>query len=146
MPSMNPSFSISTAEVRYIETDQMGVTHHGTFPVWFEIGRTGYMAQRGLPYGEIEARGVLLPVAELWYRMMAPARYGDTVEIVTWLSRLESRRVRFAYHVRRQGTPLCRGWSTLMCVGTDFRPRRFPDWVREVMGPEMGDDLPDAPK
>lgn len=35
--------SESKIEVRYAETDQMGVVHHAVYPVWYEVARTDYM-------------------------------------------------------------------------------------------------------
>ena len=64
-------------EVRYSETDQMGVVHHANYLVWFELARTRLCLEAGFHYAEIEKRGLLLLVtsAQLTYR--APARYGD---------------------------------------------------------------------
>jgi len=115
--------------VRYAETDQMGVAYYATYPVWFEVGRTRLMAAHGMPYGEVESRGYLLPVSETYYRLLAPARYEDAVDIDTWIEKIESRRVTFQYRVRRGDAVLAEGWTRLMCVDTDFRPRRFPEWL-----------------
>ena len=60
-------------KVRYAETDQMGIAYYGHYVVWFEVGRTHYMETCGLPYREIEERGVILPVSETYYRLIAPA-------------------------------------------------------------------------
>lgn len=125
--------------VRYAETDQMGIAYYGTYPVWFEVGRTHLMAARGLPYGEVEARGCILPVSETYYRLLAPARYEDAIDIDTWVARLESRRVTFGYRIRRDATCLAEGWTRLVCVDTSFRPRRFPAWLVEALGPETGE-------
>ena len=40
--------------VRYHETDAMGVAHHSSHLVWFEIGRTELMRARGISYAELE--------------------------------------------------------------------------------------------
>ncbi len=37
-------------EVRYGETDQMGVVHHANYLLYFEEGRTRMMTALGLPY------------------------------------------------------------------------------------------------
>lgn len=129
----------STETVRYAETDQMGITYNAVYPVWFEIGRTDYMAAGGLHYRDIEARGFLLPVSEIYYRLTAPARFGDAITIDTWLIRLESRRVTFGYRIRRDAETLASGWSRLICLTSDFRPTRFPDWIRSAMGPALGE-------
>jgi acyl-CoA thioester hydrolase len=125
--------------VRYAETDQMGIAYYATYPVWFEVGRTRLMAARGLPYREVEARGYLLPVSETYFRLLAPARYEDAIDIDTWIARVESRRVTFGYRVRRGDTRLAEGWTRLVCLDTDFRPRRFPPWLVDAMGPATGD-------
>ena len=41
-------------EVRYQETDQMGVVYHANYLVWFEIGRTKFIEQLGFKYAEME--------------------------------------------------------------------------------------------
>lgn len=137
---MNAPVASTPISVRYAETDQMGVAYYGVYPVWFEVGRTALMAERGYPYHELEAQGILLPVSETYYRLRAPARYGEEIHVDTWVSRLESRRVTFGYRIRRGDTALADGWTRLVCVGRDFRPRRFPEWLLEAMGPVSGDD------
>ncbi|MCK5619596.1 MAG: hypothetical protein KAJ17_09355, partial [Candidatus Krumholzibacteria bacterium] len=45
-----------TAElrVRYGETDRMGVAHHSSYLLWFELGRTGLLREAGFSYREME--------------------------------------------------------------------------------------------
>ena len=125
--------------VRYAETDQMGIVHHSTYPIWFEIGRTHYMSTRGHSYSDLEAGGIILPISDYWCRMVAPARYGEEIVIDTWLARAESRRVTFGYRIRREDTRLATGGTRLVCVNRDFHPQRLPEWLRGAMGPELGD-------
>ena len=47
-------------EVRYFETDQMGVVHHANYLVWFELARTALCAESGYHYAEIEQLGFRL--------------------------------------------------------------------------------------
>ena len=89
----------SDLEVRYAETDQMGVVHHANYLVWFELARTQLCATSGISYAEIERRGYWLMVtgAHLSYR--GGARYGDTVRITCQISRESSRLQWFDYEV-----------------------------------------------
>lgn len=98
-------------EVRYAETDQMGVVHHANYLVWFELARTRLCEGSGLHYSQVERLGYFLMVtgAELSYRRSA--RYGDTVEVSARLARLGSRGVRFAYEVRRGSELLATGFT-----------------------------------
>ncbi len=64
-------------EVRYAETDQMGVVHHGVYVVWMEAARVEFLKRLGVPYHELERSGVRLPVVELGVTYRAPAAFGQ---------------------------------------------------------------------
>ena len=64
--------STSLIEVRYAETDQMGVVHHSHYPVFFEQGRTRYFQEHLKPYQEFEKDGLLAPVTS--YRVELKGR------------------------------------------------------------------------
>ena len=49
-------------DVRYYETDQMGIVHHSNYIRYFECGRTDMLKQLGLPMEKIEEAGVMMPV------------------------------------------------------------------------------------
>jgi len=48
---------ISTVEVRYAETDQMGIAHHSNYAVWFEVARTDFIKAAGISYTDVEKEG-----------------------------------------------------------------------------------------
>lgn len=102
-----------TAEVRvrYAETDAMGVVYHANYLAWFEVGRTEWLRQQGVPYTEFEARGLFVPVVEVQARYLSPARYDDVLQIETTVSDLSPARVTFAYRISREGVLLCEGRS-----------------------------------
>ena len=86
-------------KVRYAETDAQGVVYHGSYVVWFEVGRTEYCDVAGYPYARMEAEGVNIVVSDLAARYRRPARYGDTVRVATRLVAVRSRGCTFAYRV-----------------------------------------------
>ena len=98
-PVRTPVRGETEIEVRYAETDQMGVVHHANYVVWFEVARTRLCAASGFHYADVEKMGYLLMVTgvELSYRRSA--RYGDTVRVVCWTDRMMSRGLRFSYQV-----------------------------------------------
>ena len=53
---------ISTVEVRYAETDQMGIAHHSNYAVWFEVARTDFIKAAGISYTDVEKEGIILNV------------------------------------------------------------------------------------
>jgi acyl-CoA thioester hydrolase len=127
-----PTRSTTEIEVRYVETDQMGVVHHANYIVWFELARTRLCALSGFHYADIEKMGYLLMVTGVEARYRRPARYGDTVRVVCWGERLGSRGMRFAYEVYKDGDLLATGASDHIWVETATgKPCRTPEAVRE---------------
>jgi acyl-CoA thioester hydrolase len=126
-----PTRSVTEIEVRYAETDQMGVVHHANYIVWFELARTHLCALSGFRYAEIERLGYLLMVTRVELRYRRPARYGDTVRVVCWGERLASRGVRFAYQVRRGDELLATGHTEHVWIeAATGRPCRMPEQLR----------------
>jgi len=78
----------------------MGVVHHANYIVWFEIGRTDLCRDTGIPYSEIENRGLVLVVTEVTCRYRAPFRYDDEVVIRTTVLEAASRAMTFGYELR----------------------------------------------
>jgi acyl-CoA thioester hydrolase len=119
-------------EVRYAETDQMGIVHHSNYVVWLELARTGLCALSGHHYADIERRGFRLVVTKVELRYVAPARYGDTVQVHCWIDREGSRGVRFAYEVKRGEDRLASGATEHIWCNHDGRPVRAPEELRKA--------------
>lgn len=121
----------SEMPVRFAETDAMGIVHHSNYLVWFEAGRIGWMAAVGMPYREIAAGGHHFAVTSAGVEYRTPARFGETVRVVTRLCRLRSREVAFAYEVRRAGDDalLASGQTEHICVDLEGRTVKIPGEV-----------------
>lgn len=119
-------------EVRYAETDQMGVVHHANYLVWFELARTHLCAESGFSYAAIEDMGYWLMVIHSEVDYQRGARYGETVRVSARIERLTSRTLRFAYQVSRGGESLARGATEHVWVSRERRrPCRIPEALRE---------------
>ena len=114
--------SYISIEVRYAETDQMGVVHHSVYPVWFETARTRFSQEMGVPYQEMERMGLMLPVRELSVKYVAPAVYGGCVTVETRAVRLTPSRIVLRYRVLSGEKLLAEGETLHAWVGRDFRP------------------------
>jgi len=127
--------SATRLRVRYTEVDRMGVAHHRSHFVWFEIGRTEYMRDAGIPYSGVEDGGMYLPVIEAACSYHAPARYDDFLIVRTTLRDMTAARATFAYRIEREpdGRLLAAGTTTHAAVDGRGRPRRFPDDLRRIL-------------
>ena len=125
-------------QVRYGETDQMGVVHHANYLLYMEEGRTRMMEEAGCSYAELERSGWGLPVRRTALRFRAPARYGDRLLVRTRVARLGGASVRFEYEIRSEaGDVLVEGSTELACVelgAAERKPRMLPDRVRTALG------------
>ncbi|MFQ5528456.1 MAG: acyl-CoA thioesterase [Thermoanaerobaculia bacterium] len=127
-PESNPTTAAVTVEVRYAETDQMGVVHHSVYPVWFELARTEFCRQTGYPYDRIEASGYHLLVTRLSVDYRRSARYPDRVTTECWIERLAGRGLRFSYRVAANGSQLARGTTDHVWIdAASGKPCRMPE-------------------
>ena len=121
-------------EVRYAETDQMGVVHHANYVVWFELARTHLCQELGLHYADIERQGYLLMVTGIEAKYRQGARYGDTVQVTATIERLWSRGVRYAYEVHRDGALITTGASDHVWIDrASGKPTRLPADLKDGM-------------
>ncbi|MCA0969028.1 acyl-CoA thioesterase [Halobacillus litoralis] len=121
-------------QVRYQETDMMGVVYHANYLVWFEIGRTSFIDSLGFKYAEIEKEGVVSPVIDASMSFKNPVRYGEEAAVKTWVKEYDGLRVTYGYEVvHNDGETAVTGETKHVIVKKDnFRPvsirRSFPDW------------------
>ncbi len=122
-------------KVRYAETDAQGVVYHGSYIVWFEVGRTEYCDVAGYPYARMEAEGVNIVVSDLAARYRLPARYGDTVRVATRLAALRSRGCTFEYRVTLpDGSVAVEGQTVHLFVDrASGRPTAAPEPIRAAL-------------
>jgi len=127
-------FVETTVNVRYAETDKMGVVYYANYLVWFEVGRVAWCKAKGFHYADMEAQdGRFLMVAEASCRYKAPARFGEDVVVRTSLARATDRIIRYRYEIRRKtgGELLATGETAHVITDSKYRPSRLPDRYRE---------------
>lgn len=121
-------------EVRYAETDQMGVVYHANYLVWMELGRTQLIKDLGFSYAEMEQKGIISPVIDINVSYKKPLRYGETALVETWIDYYDGLRVIYGYKMYTpNGEISVEATSSHVCVKKDsFRPiqikKHYPDW------------------
>jgi acyl-CoA thioester hydrolase len=118
-------------EVRYAETDQMGVVHHANWIVWLELARTKLCFDAGFHYSEIEKQGLFLLVTGVQISYRGAARYGESVVASCWVEEVGSRGLTFSYTVRRGDALLATAQTEHIWVDAGTRrPVRFPEQLK----------------
>ena len=125
---------VTSLRVRYAETDAMGVVYYGHYLAYFEDGRVAYLQHKGIPYSEMEAAGVYMPVAEAHCKYRAPARFEDELTVETSIGAAGRAKVRFDYVVKRGDEVLAEGYTVHAARGRDGKPVRIPAAWAERLG------------
>jgi len=113
-------------EVRYYETDGQGVVHHSNYFQYFELARVQMLKSVGYDYADFEREGYFLVVHTISCRYMLPARFGDTLRIVTTLERATPARLDQSYKVYKAEVMLAEGSSTVACIDRQGVIQRIP--------------------
>ncbi|ARD46904.1 hypothetical protein SporoP37_01125 [Sporosarcina sp. P37] len=121
-------------EVRYAETDQMGVVYHANYLIWMEIGRTTLIKDLGYEYAQLERDGYLSPVTELSVKYKTSITYGETITVKTWVESHGKLRTVYGYEIlHADGSIAATAVSEHVLVKKDsFRPvslrKIHPEW------------------
>ena len=125
----------TTYRVIYGDTDLMGVAYYANYLRWFEIGRTELLRTWGLPYREIEAQGILLPVSEAYCKYMTPARYDDVLLIEATLDTEMKAGLKIDYRITSAdgGIVHAVGHTRHAFLTRDGRIIRPPQFMRDLI-------------
>ncbi|HSP40923.1 MAG TPA: thioesterase family protein [Gillisia sp.] len=122
---------LTNVKVRYAETDQMGVVHHGNYAEYLEIARIEWLQQFDISYGKMEKEGVMLPVYSMEFRFLKSALFDDVLTIKTRLKGIPSVRIAFEYEIFNQENELITTASTVLVFmdSKTKRPVRCPQYI-----------------
>lgn len=127
-----PTIEELEVEVRYAETDQMGVVHHANYLIWFELVRTALCKRSGYHYAEIEESGFLMMVTNVEVSYHRGIHYGDSVSVSCWIDAMRSRTIKFTYRIERSGELAATGRTEHVWIDRVTRkPCRMPPLVKE---------------
>ena len=131
---MSTQASVIEFRVRYSETDQMGTFYNSRPLEWFECGRTELLRSLGLPYAEMETRGVLLPVVEAHVEYRGRARYDDRLRMTSRGALVGKARLRVdcAIVQAANGADVARGYTVHAITDATGKPTRPPSWLTQL--------------
>ena len=135
-----------TIDVRYYETDLMGIVHHSNYIRYFEYGRIKMLEEIGLPISEIEGRGVMLPVVSTFCTYKTPSRMGETLRIISSVENMPMAKMKIKTRIVKEssqnpetlpaeiGATVAEGEVVIGFIKADTRrPCRIPDYAAQIM-------------
>ena len=121
--------------IRYGETDQMGVVHHGNYAQYLEMGRIEWLRKLGISYKKMEEDGIMLPVLSLSLNFKQSAYYDDLINVKTQLKKLPAARIEFDYEIsNEQGEILTLANTVLVFMNRiTNKPIRCPKYLLDKL-------------
>lgn len=129
----------TTLRVRYGETDAQGVVNNANYLSYFEVGRVEWMRAAGMPYAELETRGLGFVVVEAQVQYKRPAFFDDELTVRARIADVGRATFTFGYEVLRDGQTLATGETRHVCVDLENkRTRRIPPDVLALVSETVG--------
>ena len=129
------NFSVKI-KVRYCETDQMGLVHHGSYINYFEEARIAWISNLGFSYSEMEKSGIILPVSKLNVSYLRPAYFDDDLLVSVEIAELPTSRLIFNYTIKKEEEVIVTGTTVLAFLNKETKkPVKCPDYMLEKVTP-----------
>ena len=109
--------------VHYHQVDQMGVMHHAQYVYVLEQSRIKWLQNQGVSYGDLEKKGILLPVVDITLQYKKSLRFEEVYFVHARLDVLEGYYVDFSYVIENQQKD-CVATATTRLVFVDEQTRR----------------------
>ena len=125
----------TTLRVRYGETDAMKYVYYGNYAEYFEVGRVELFRSIGMPYDEIEKRGIFLPVSEFKIRYLKPAFYDELLTVHTSIVKKPGVRIFFEYEIfNSKNEKITEADTTLFFLdAVTGKPIPCPDFLMDLI-------------
>lgn len=120
--------------VPYAHTDQMGFVYYANYFVYFEMARAEFLREVGLPYTDMERRGIMLPVVEAHCEYRKPAHFDDLLVVISRCTDLQGARLRIEYEITRNNDRIVTGYTVHVSVSREGKVLRPAPELRALVG------------
>lgn len=120
-------------KVYYYETDKMKIMHHSNYIRILEESRVSFMEQAGMPFEDIESKGILMPVLSAGCKYISPLVFDEPFAVYPMITRFSGVKLELSYRIisRRTGKLCAEGYSTHCFTDENMKPIRvklnYPD-------------------
>jgi len=121
--------------ILYADTDMMGVVYYGNYGRLFEMGRTEMIRELGLPYIELEKKGIVMPVFSVESKYRNVLKYDELITIETTVNEVPLVRMEFFHKIYNEDGKLAHE-AKVVLVFMDMktgRPVRAPEVLTNLL-------------
>ena len=125
------------ARVYYEDTDLAGIVYYANYLKFIERARTEWVESLGIDQARLKAeRGIVFAVRRVEADYLAPARFGDRLDVTARPEVLTGARIVMAQEVRRGAETLFAARVTLVCLTSAGAAARIPAELRSLLAPD----------
>jgi acyl-CoA thioester hydrolase len=122
------------ARVYYHHTDCGGVVYYANYLQFLEEARTDFLSSKGISIIEYVKKDRFFVVSRQEVDYIAPAYYGDLLDIETTLNGVSGVRIDLLCDVRNSaGKQIATARSVLAFINTSFKPCAIPGELRSQL-------------
>ena len=125
-------FSIEK-RIYYHDTDCGGVVYYANYLKYLEEARTEYLLSKGVDLQKLSGKGIWFAVAKVEIEYKSPARYQDTIRILTIVERIKYSAMQFFQKILKNNTTVVEAHTMLICVNNDFKPIAIPEEIKQSL-------------
>lgn len=121
-------------KVFYYETDKMSIMHHSNYIRLLEESRVWFMEQAGMPFEEIESKGVLMPVLTAGCKYISPLVFDEPFEVYPKIVKFTGVRLELEYRIvsLKSGKLCAEGYSSHCFTDEQLKPVRVKNSHPEI--------------
>ena len=104
-------------QLRYSDSDQMGVIYHANYFSFFEQSRTAFLKEVGFDYYKVEEDGIIFPVRDVSCTYLKAMRFGESTIVSTKLHKVTKIKITYYHEVHNsEGELKATGYTTVISV------------------------------
>ncbi|MFH1753611.1 MAG: YbgC/FadM family acyl-CoA thioesterase [Candidatus Omnitrophota bacterium] len=136
-------------KVYYHDTDSEGVVYYANYLKYFEEARTEQLLSKGIDLRALGKEGLVFAVTELDISYKRPAKYGDTLTVISEIEKAKNASIYYRHQIRIGEAILIESSARLVCLRKDFKPTAIPRRILNLLtdepvkyaedGPDQGD-------
>ena len=121
-------------QLRYSDSDQMGVIYHGNYFSFFEQGRTQFLKELGFDYYKVEEEGIIFPVRDVSCTYLQAIRFGENITVTTKIYKLSKVKITYYHEIYNDANKLkATGYTTVVCVDkTTFNIIKMDERLNDI--------------
>lgn len=119
--------------IYYHDTDCGGVVYYANYLEYLEEARSEYCLNKGISLKELAASGTYFVVARVEMDYKSPARYHDTIRVLTRIEKIGNASVHFLHEIIKGDSVLVKNKTTWVCVDKEFKPKPIPEKIKKSL-------------